>query len=130
MYSTYSKRKFVVAALFFFFAPLSRADQRFSASGILLRTDLSAHSITVYCREIPGYMAAMVLDLTVQKVEELDGFLPGTMIDFTLVVSQDKPFAESISAHKFQSTGPEPMAVRQLSIVGSLVDRVLRRRIH
>jgi protein SCO1 len=110
------------AAMLFFLAGGCQAAQRYPASGIVLRVDRPGHSIEVSCREIPGYMAAMVMDFPVRDAQELDGLLPGTMIDFTLAVSDDSAYAESIRIHQFQSTDQEPMAARQLNLVSSLLD--------
>jgi len=76
----------------------------------------------VSCREIPGYMAAMIMDFAVRNPKELDGLSQGTMIDFTLAVTNDSAYAESIRVHQFQSTDQEPMAARQLNLLSSFVD--------
>jgi protein SCO1/2 len=108
--------------MFLFFAGARAADQRYPASGIVLRVDRLRQSMQVSCREIPGYMAAMVMDFPVRQAEEIDGIAPGVMIDFTLVVTSDSAFAESIRIHQFQSTDQEPMAARQLGLLSSLID--------
>jgi protein SCO1 len=114
--------KFGTAALLLFFACLCRADERHPASGIVLQIDRSAQTIKVSCREIPGYMSAMVMDFPVRNTSELEKLAPGTMIDFSLVAGKDSAYAESIRIHEFQSTDQEPMAARQLSLLGHLVD--------
>jgi protein SCO1 len=112
------------AAVLLFLACECHAARLYPASGIVLRVDRSGRSMQVSCREIPGYMAAMVMDFPVRNAKELDGLLPGTMIDFTLTVSGDSAYAESIRVHQFQSTDQEPMAARQLNLLSSLVDSV------
>jgi protein SCO1/2 len=114
--------RFATVLTFLFFAAVCPADQNYSASGIVLHIDRVRHSLQVSCREIPGYMAAMVMDFPVRKGEELEGLLPGTIIDFTLVVAKDSAYVESVRIHQFQSTDQEPMAARQLSLLSSLVD--------
>jgi protein SCO1/2 len=110
-------------ALLLILLPLpSRADQRYAASGIILGIDLSQHTLNISCKEIPGYMSAMVMSFPARNPTELVGLLPGKMIDFTLVVSKDSAVIESIHIHAFQSGDQEPMAARQLSILGNLVD--------
>src|SRR5208282_6507264 len=98
------------AAMFLLLACECQAAPRYPATGIVLRVDRPGHSMQVSCREIPGYMAAMVMDFPVRNAKELDGLLPGTMIDFTLAVSDDSAYAESIRVHQFQSPDQEPMA--------------------
>jgi protein SCO1 len=99
-----------------------QAAQRYSASGVVLQVDRPHQSLKISCREIPGYMAAMVMDFPVHKLNELEGLSPGILVDFTLVVTGDSAYAESIRVHQFQSTDQEPMAARQLSLVSKLVD--------
>lgn len=76
----------------------------------------------VSCHEIPGYMAAMVMDFPVRNAKELDGISPGTLIDFVLVVAENSAYAESVRIHPFQNTDQEPMAARQLSLFSQFVD--------
>ncbi len=115
-------RTVFLAAIFFLVNSHVQADQSYAASGIVLRVDRVHHSLEVSCKEIPGYMPAMVMDFPVHKAEELDQLQPGLLIDFTIVVSQHSAAAESIQIHQFQSSEQEPMAARQLSILSSLVD--------
>jgi protein SCO1 len=114
--------RIVVAATLLFLASQGQAGERYSASGVVLQVNRPHQSLRISCREIPGYMAAMVMDVPVHNANELDGLSPGTMVDFTLVVSGDSAYAESIRVHQFQSTDQEPMAARQLSLVSKLVD--------
>jgi protein SCO1/2 len=109
------------AAILLFLACHCRAAERYSVSGIVLRVNRPAQSMEVSCREIPGYMAAMVMDFAVRNAKELDGLLPGTMIDFTLAVTDESAYAESIRVHQFQIADQEPMAARQLNLLSSLV---------
>ena len=115
-----------VATILFLLACDCRAAQRYPASGIVLRVNRVAHSIQVSCREIPEYMPAMVMDLSVRDPKEIVELAAGTMIDFILAVSDDSAYAESIRVHQFQSTDQEPMAARQLNLVSSLVDSTSR----
>jgi protein SCO1 len=95
--------------------------ERRAAFGVVLQVDRAHRSIRVSCHEIPGYMEAMVMDFPVRNANDLEGLQPGTLIDFTLVVEKNSAYAEGIRVHTFQSTDPEPMALRQLSLVEGLV---------
>jgi len=101
--------------------PLSWAAECHTAFGVVLEIDRTHHSLRVSCREIPGYMDAMVMDFPVRDAKELDGLQPGTLIDFTLVVEKSSAYAATIRIHQFQSADPEPMAARQLNLVEGLV---------
>ena len=63
------------------------------------------------------------MEFPVRSAMDLEGFELGTLIDFTIVVAKDSTHAEGIRIHQFQSTDPEPMAVRQLYLLEGLVGR-------
>jgi len=102
-------------------APLGGATEHHAALGVVLEVDRPRRSIRISCQEIRGYMEAMVMDFPVRNSKELDGLQRGALIDFTLVVEKDSVYADAIRIHPFQSTDPEPMAVRQLTLVENLV---------
>jgi protein SCO1/2 len=101
--------------------PLGSAAQRHSAFGVVLQIDPAHLTLRVSCREISDYMDAMVMDFPVRDAKDLDGLQPGTLIDFTLVGEKGSAYAAAIRVHHYQSTDPEPMAVRQLSLLEGLV---------
>jgi protein SCO1/2 len=112
----------ILPALFFCCGmSLSWAAERHSAFGVVLQIDRTHLTLRVSCREIPGYMDAMVMDFPVRNAKELDGLRPGTLIDFTLVAEKGSAYAAAIRVHQFQSTDPEPMAARQLNLLEGLV---------
>jgi protein SCO1/2 len=102
-------------------APLGFASERHAAFGVVLEVDRTHPFIRVSCHEIPGYMEAMVMEFPVRNAVDLEGLEPGTLIDFTIVVEKDSARAEGIRIHQFQSTDPEPMAVRQLNLLEGLL---------
>jgi protein SCO1/2 len=121
MTPTKIKMRMLRALLLFCCAPLAWAAEHHAAFGVVLQVDRAHHSVRVSCREIPGYRDAMVMDFPVRNAKELDGLQTGTLIDFTLVVEKDSVYADGVRVHSFQSSDPEPMAVRQLNLVEGLV---------
>jgi len=101
--------------------PFGWAAEHHATLGVVLEVDRARRSIRISCQEIPGYMDAMVMDFPVRNSKEIDGLQRGALIDFTLVMEKDSVYAEGIRIHPFQSTDPEPMAVRQLNLVENLV---------
>jgi protein SCO1/2 len=101
--------------------PLSWAAEHHAALGVVLGVDRARRSIRISCQEISGYMDAIVMDFPVRNSKELDGLQRGALIDFTVVVEKESFYAEAIRMHPFQSTDPEPMAVRQLNLLEDLV---------
>jgi protein SCO1 len=100
---------------------LSRAAQRYSASGLLLQVDRSHHIVDVSCQAIPGYMGAMEMRFPVRPQVALDGLQPGMTIEFTLAVKKHSAYVEDIRIHRYESSDQEPMQVRQLKLVENLV---------
>ena len=117
------KTRILLALYLFCGVPLGFASERHAAFGVVLEVDRSHPSMRVSCREIPGYREAMVMEFPVRNAMDLEGLEPGTLIDFTIVVAKDAALAEGIRIHQFQSTDPEPMAVRQLNLLEGLVGR-------
>lgn len=97
-------------------------DQKYSVLGLAMRVDRARHSMVVSCQAIPGYMEAMTMEFSVQKPEELDAVKPGTLVDFTLVVTKDSSYAQNVRPHQYQSTEQEPMQARQLALLQALVN--------
>ena len=96
--------------------PSVAAPQKHDVSGLLLAVDPSHHTITVSCKEIPGYMEAMVMSFRV-KDSLPDGLQPGVSIDFTLTVDKDDSFAEGIRVRPFESLELDPTEARRLKLV-------------
>jgi protein SCO1 len=99
------------------YAPLVVAEQRYPASGLVVRVD-PAHKVAVIsCNPVPGYMEAMTMPLSVHQADELNNLSLGTMVDFTLVVSKGSAFAESVHTRVYQGLEPDPAAARRLKLL-------------
>jgi protein SCO1/2 len=102
---------------FVFFASTSvAAPQKYDVSGLLLAIDPWHRTITVSCKEIPGYMEAMVMSFRV-KESLPDGLQPGVTVDFTLTVDKDDSFAEGVRVRPFESLELDPTEARRLKLV-------------
>jgi protein SCO1 len=82
--------------------------------------DRAHHTFVVSCKEIPGFMEAMVMPFAVRQPQELAGVQRGTLVDFTLVVGKSSSYAEAIREHKFQSGEQEPLQAQRLKILESV----------
>lgn len=98
----------------------ARADARYAVTGILLKADPSHKTMIVSCREIPGYMDAMVMSFTVQEPAGLALLKPGNAIEFTLRVAHDASFAENVRLLPFQNLELDPTEVRRLKLLEHL----------
>jgi protein SCO1/2 len=84
---------------------------------MILKIDRPHRSFVASCKEIPGYMEAMAMPIPVHDAKLLDGLQPGTMVDFTLVVTGDDAYAEDVKVHHFQSTERDPFQARGLQLL-------------
>ncbi len=92
----------------------------YAVRGVVLKVNKSAKSMFVSCDAIPGFMEAMAMSYTVRDAKELDGVVPGSMIDFTLVVDSDTSYAENVRIHGFESLEQDPLAARRLKLLDQM----------
>jgi len=93
------------------------AQQKHDVTGLLLAVDPSHYTITVSCKEIPGYMEAMVMSFPVRDSTLPEDLQPGAMVDFTLVVDKDTSFAEGVHVRPFESLELDPTEARRLKLI-------------
>jgi protein SCO1 len=105
-----------IAALLLCVASGAAAEQRYSAFGLVLEIE-GTHSFKVSCKDIPGFMDAMAMGVEVRNPEELKAIRPGMLVDFTLVVGTDSPYAEHIKVHEFQSPDQRALDVQMLTML-------------
>ena len=104
------------------FTVLSRADEQHAVKGLVLKVDQPRHEIVVSCQAIPGYMDAMVMTFPVRDPQDLAGLVPGTMIEFTVVVDKDSSYARGVQIHGFQSLEQDPLTARRLALMNGTLD--------
>jgi protein SCO1/2 len=93
---------------------LLQAQQRYSASGLVLSVDRSQQTMLVSCQEIRGFMDAMVMSFSVPDGKSLGVLSRGALIEFTLVVNKDSSHAEEIRIRGYDSAEREPAKARRL----------------
>lgn len=94
--------------------------QRYQARGVVLKIDRSTNSLYISSDAIPGFMEAMAMSYSVKSPKELDGLSPGTMIDFTLVVSAETSYIENVKVRAFESLEQDPLAARRLKLLDQI----------
>ena len=75
-----------LAACFFLGNVRAAATARYPVTGLILSIDKPRRTFSASCTEIPGYMKAMVMPITVREPKALEGLKPSMFVDFTLVV--------------------------------------------
>jgi len=95
------------------------AAQRYPVTGLILKIDRPHRTFTASCTAIPGFMEAMVMPIAVHDEKLLDGLVPGTFLDFTLVVETADSYAENLRVRHYQSAELEPLQARRLQLLES-----------
>ena len=62
----------------------------------------------------------MTMPFDVHDSTELDGLVPGAMVDFTLVVDSDSSYATHVHVSAYQSAEQDPLTARRLKVLKSL----------
>jgi len=101
------------------------AAERHPVSAVVLRVDRAHRTFEASCQEIPGYMRAMVMAFAVRGEKDLDGLVPGSDIDFTLVVDKGNSHAEDIRIHRYEPIEQEPLRARRLQLLQEAGDSSL-----
>jgi protein SCO1/2 len=114
------KRFAMFAALLLFRTGFCWAEQRYAVTGMVLKVDKVHVTFVVSCKEVSGYMDAMVMPFEVREVKDLDGLAPGITVDFTLVVKKKMSYAEHVQIRRYESVEQDPLTARQLKLLNQL----------
>jgi protein SCO1/2 len=106
-----------IVSIFLFTALCVASSERHEVTGVLLQVDRKKQTISVSCREIPGYMDAMVMLFAVRDAKSLDGLDPGMIIDFSLVVEGTSSYAETVHIRPFESLELDPTQARRFKLM-------------
>jgi protein SCO1/2 len=112
-------------ALLILCALSAMAAERHPVAAVILKIDRAHRTFEASCKEIPGYMDAMVMPFNVRDEKELDGLQPGAAVDFTLVVEKSRSYAEAIHVHKYEPVELEPLRARRLQLLQEAEDTSL-----
>lgn len=114
---TFRKRFACVVSIFLFAALCLASTERYRVTGVLLQVNRTQKTISVSCREIPGYMDAMVMLFPVRDAKALDALEPGMTIDFSLVVEGSSSYAEDVHIRPFESLELDPTQARRFKLM-------------
>lgn len=93
------------------------AAEQYAVSGMVLSVDPGRRMFVASIESIPGYMTAMTMPFEVRDAKELTGLVPGTVIDFTLVVDKASSHAEGIKIRHYQGLEQDPLTARRLALM-------------
>jgi protein SCO1/2 len=121
--------KAAIIALVLLTVQSTLAAQEYPVTGMVLKVDRSRNTFTASIQAIPGFMQAMTMPFEVRQRKDLDGLVPGAVVEFMLVVDQKSSHAERIRLVRYQSVEPDPLAASRLKllteIAGATHPRVL-----
>lgn len=95
--------------------------QTYAGAGIVLKVSPERSEIVVSMQEIPGFMDAMVMPLSVRNPRELEGLLPGMMVNFALVVSGKSSHADNVRVRPFVSLENDPQGAGRIAVLQELL---------
>lgn len=99
---------------------LAAAADRYPVTALILSMDKPHKTFTASCSEVPGYMKAMIMPITVRDPKALENLKPSMFVDFTLVVAKDHSWAENVRIHEYENLAQEPLLVRRLQMLARL----------
>lgn len=97
------------------------AAEQYAVTGMVLQVDRPRNTFVASIQAIPGYMAAMTMPFEVRQATDLDGLVPGAIVEFTLVVDQISSHAERIRVLRYQSVELDPLAASRLKLLNRIV---------
>src|SRR5271168_1182849 len=65
-------------------------------------------------------LKAMAMPFTVRDPKILEGLKPSMFVDFTLVVENDRSYAENVRVRDYESVEREPLLARRLQLLSNL----------
>jgi len=119
--STMKRALLLAPGVWFFISNVgAAATARYPVTGLILSINKPHRAFVASCSEIPGYMNAMVMPVTVREPKALEGLKPSMFVDFTLVVEKDRSYAENVRVHEYENLAQEPLLVRRLEMLARL----------
>jgi protein SCO1 len=112
-----ARRAAGIAAVILFAAVYLAASQKYEVTGVLLQVDRAHKTISVSCREIPGYMEAMAMSFPVRDSKLPEELEAGMAIAFSLVVDQQSSYAENVHVRPFESLELDPTEARRFKLM-------------
>jgi protein SCO1 len=112
---------FVLAVVALADTALVAATKRYAVKGMVVSVERTSRRFTASIDAIPNYMRAMTMPFEVRQASDLDGLVPGAMIEFSLVVDDRTSYAEQIRVVRYQSVEQDPFTASRLALLGEIV---------
>jgi protein SCO1/2 len=109
--------KGLVIALLLLAVPFPAGAQEYAVTGMVLGVDRPRNMFKASIQSIPGFMPAMAMPFEVRQRKDLEGLVPGALVEFVLVVKGRSSHAERIRIVRYQSTEQDPLAASRLKLL-------------
>jgi protein SCO1/2 len=96
---------------------VSAAEKEYRVKGMVVSVNAPARSFVVSHEKIAGLMDAMTMPFEVRQAADLREIVPGTVVEFTLVVGDSTSYATRITAVRYQTVEQDPSTARRLSVM-------------
>ena len=83
---------------------VSAAEKEYRVKGMVVSVNAPAKSFVVSHEKIAGLMDAMTMPFEVRQAADLREIVPGTVVEFTLVVGDSTSYATRITAVRYQTS--------------------------
>ena len=93
---------------------------RHAVRGMVLGVDAARKTVVVSHDSIPGVMDAMAMPFDVRNARELEGLVPGAIVSFTLVITNESSHAEGLRVVRYESVEQDPITARRLRLLQNL----------
>jgi len=100
-----------------FASTLAAADKDYTVKGMVLRVDVAKSTFVVSHEKIAGLMDSMTMPFEVRDPKELQGVVPGAVVEFTLTVGSSSAYASRIIVRRYQSVEKDPKAAQRLAVM-------------
>jgi protein SCO1/2 len=117
------------AALLLLTVPAAVIAEEYPVTGMVLKVDRARNMFTASIQAIPGFMPAMAMPFEVRQGKDLDGLVPGAVVEFGLVVSRSSSYAERIRIVRYQSAEQDPLAANRLKLLTTLAGSARQREL-
>jgi protein SCO1 len=94
--------------------------REYPVSGMVLSLDRPEKRVVVSHERIPDLMEGMTMPFTVRDAKELNGLVPGAIIQFTLVVTKETSYAKSLRIRRYESLEQDPLNARRLGLLSRI----------
>lgn len=111
----------LIALVVFGSSPVWTADKEYAVKGMVLRVDHDKRSFVISHEKIVGLMDSMIMPFDVKDAKELQGVVPGAIVEFTLVVGDASAYATRMRVRRYESAEQDPMTASRLALLKRIV---------